>query len=570
MAIRQPIVTLVGHVDHGKTSILDSIRSSAVAAKEVGGITQIISFTSFPAEILKDKCKELLRQSKIKVEIPGFLFIDTPGHAAFTNLRKRGGALADLAILIIDINEGIMPQTVESIEILKANKIPFIVALNKIDAISGWKKQSDNLIEDINKQADFVKKNFEEKFYRIIGGLSEFNFDSDLFNRISNFTKQLALVPCSGKTSEGISELLVMLAGLSQKFLKGKLELKEKEAKGTILEVKREKEMLYLEAIVYDGILNVNDMIVVAGLAQPIVTKVRALFEALPLAGGFRPVKKVKAASGIRMQVPEAATVLPGMPFIATTDISKASKGLQKEVSDTIKTDREGIIIKADSLGSLEALLMLLRKKRIEIRKVGIGNVNKVDVISAVSEDPLNEVALGFNVGISEDVKNPKVKILTNNVIYRLIEDFEKWQQEKQKEIEREKLIGMVMPFKIKVLPFIFRKNKPAIFGARIIAGTVKPGMYFTKEGKTIDKIKGIQSKGKNIEKASKGEEVAISCPNITIGRQVEEVDILYSDINEENFKKLRENKKFLTPDEIKILQEIAQIKRKEKATWGL
>ena len=125
--IRQPIVTVVGHVDHGKTSLLDRLRKSSVHKGEAGGITQKISFTLFPAENLKIACP-LIEKSGIRLKIPGFLLIDTPGHAAFTNLRKRGGSLADLAVLVIDINEGIKPQTSEVIQILKHNKTPFILA----------------------------------------------------------------------------------------------------------------------------------------------------------------------------------------------------------------------------------------------------------------------------------------------------------------------------------------------------------------------------------------------------------------------------------------------------------
>lgn len=580
MEIRQPIVTFVGHVDHGKTTILDSIRSTAVAAKEAGGITQKISFTAFPASIIKERCKQLLDLYKVKLTIPGFLFIDTPGHAAFTNLRKRGGALADLAILVIDINEGVMPQTAESIEILKANKIPFIVALNKIDAISGWQKRSGGIEQNIHEQPDYIKKAFEEKLYRIAASLTNYGFDSDVFYSVGDFKKQLALVPCSGKTGEGIPELIVMLSGLSQKFLTGKLTL-HKETKGTILEIKRERDILYLEAIVYDGLLSIGDTIIIAGLEKPIITKVKALSEALPIAKGFKTAKKVKAAAGVRLQVHEAIEVLPGMPFVSFTEtkekkaeIEEAAKAVQKEVADLIKVDKEGIIIKADSLGSLEALLMLLRKQNILISKVRIGNINKADVVAAsanLAEKPLDAVVLGFNVALSDDVKEEKkVKLLINDIIYRLIEDFVNWRKEKQLAVEREKLAGLIMPCRIKVLPYVFRQSHPAIFGISVETGTLKAGIpLMNSEGESIDKVKGMQSENKTIEKAEKGKEVAISLPKVTIGRQVRKNDTLYANIPEEDFRRLKENKKLLTSDEISLLQEITQIKRKKKATWG-
>lgn len=574
MNIRQPIVTLVGHVDHGKTSILDSIRSSAVAKKEAGGITQKISFTSYPAEVIERKCRKLLERYKIALSIPGFMFIDTPGHAAFTNLRKRGGSLADLAILVIDINEGLMPQTIESINILKANKTPFIVALNKIDATSGWHRRSNDLRENVERQSEFVRKNFDNKLYRIIAALGTYGFDSDIFFRINDFTKQVSLIPCSGKTGEGIEELIVMLCGLSQKFLSGKLEL-HKETKGTVVEVKREKENLYIEAIIYDGSISQNDNLVVAGLEKPVITKVRSLFEALPLAKGFMAAKEVKATAGIRMQVPESTEILSGMPFIVSDDVEKASREIQKEVTDIIKTDREGITIKAESLGSLEALIKLLKEKNIEIKRVGIGNISKSDVVATASnlaDKPLDAVVLGFNVCLSEDVSEEKnVRIITNDVIYRLIEDLEKWKKERAVEIERDKLGRLTMPCKIKVLQFVFHQTHPAIFGISVEKGTLHTGIpVMNGKGVKIDDVKAIQSEGKAIGKAAKGKEVAISLPNTNFNRKLKKNEYLYSDIPEEQFRKLKENKKLLNQEEIALLQEIADIKRKIKATWGL
>ena len=183
--IRQPIVTVCGHVDHGKTSILDYFRGSSLQEQEAGGITQKISFTLYPAKQIQKACP-LIKEKGINLEIPGFLFIDTPGHAAFTNLRKRGGSLADLAILVIDINEGIKPQTSEVIQILKFNKTPFLIALNKIDNISAWRsdKVHIGLQKNIESQPLNVKQVFDERYLTIIGSLSNYGFDSDLFYNI--------------------------------------------------------------------------------------------------------------------------------------------------------------------------------------------------------------------------------------------------------------------------------------------------------------------------------------------------------------------------------------------------
>jgi len=223
--LRSAIVTICGHVDHGKTSILDCLRGSCVQAGEFGGITQKISFTSYPMTQMKTACP-LIDKSGIKVNIPGFLLIDTPGHAAFTNLRKRGGSLADLAILVIDINEGIKPQTAEVIQILRLNKTPFLIALNKIDNISGWKTNLDlPLKESVESQAMNIKQTFDERYMTIIGSLNSHGFDADLYYNISDFTKKIAMIPCSAKTKEGIPELVMMLCGLSQKYLSDKLKI---------------------------------------------------------------------------------------------------------------------------------------------------------------------------------------------------------------------------------------------------------------------------------------------------------------------------------------------------------
>jgi len=577
MAIRQPIVTVAGHVDHGKTSILDYIAGTCIVEKEPGAITQKISFMLVPSEMIKEKCSKLLESLKIKLEVPGFLFVDTPGHAAFTNLRKRGGSLADLAVLVVDINEGLMEQTRESIEILKASKIPFIVALNKMDRITGWRQNSENLIENLDLQAEHAKKDFDNKLYRIISDFVKLGFDSDLFFRVSDFRKKIAFIPCSARTGEGISELIVMLAGLAQRFLKKELEI-GKETKGTILEVKKEKGMTEIEAILYDGILKKQDTLVISTFHDAVSTKMRAVFKAKPMKKGFEQVSQVTAAAGLKIHLPTeiSTSIIPGMPFIAIDnekEVEKTKKELQQDIQNVLVTDKEGIIIKAESLGSLEALVFLLKKQNIKIKKAEIGNIAKQDIALAktnLEKNPLDAVVLGFNV--STETEDDKVKIILGDVIYHIIEELEKWHKTRKIEIEREKLEGMKWPAKILIMKnCCFRQSKPAIFGVRIEAGILKPGTELMDvDGEEIDKVKGIQADAKSLEKASVGQEVAVSLPNVTFNRQIREDQVLYSILNEEEFKRLKENKRFLTSQEISLLQEIAEIKRKQKATWGI
>ena len=576
-SLRQPIVTVAGHVDHGKTTILDNIRKTGVQETEAGGITQKISFTKVPIENIEKRCS-LIKEKGIKIDFPGFLFIDTPGHAAFSHLRKRGGSLADLAILVIDINDGIKPQTAEVLEILKLNKTPFLIALNKIDNISGWRKQSENLKQSIETQSTVTKNNFDEKLFTIMGALHHHGFNAKPFYEVTDFTSQLALVPCSGKTSEGINELIMMLCGLSQKFLKEKLELK-KDAKGVILEIKKEKTMQYAEAILYDGILSTKDEIAIASFDEPIISKIRVLEEIMPVSSKFKPTEQTNAANGIRIQLINSEEILPGMPFsVFKGNIEEIKKEFKKQVGEKTKTDKKGIIIKSDSLGSLEALMTLLKQERIEIISAGIGKINKKDIISAqtnAKNDPINSIILGFNTEEDEDIKEidiSKIKIIKNEVIYKLIEDLLKFQDEKRNEIKRDKIMGLATICKLKILPqYVFRNSKPAVFGVAVEAGKLKSRIpLINEEGESIAKVKDIQEQNKKVDEAMQGREVAMSLPNVVFDRQLADTGYLYSDLSEKQFKEFKANKDLLTQDEIQTLQKIAQIKRKQKTTWGV
>jgi len=573
MTTRQPIVTVCGHVDHGKTSILDSLRATCVQEGEAGGITQKISFTKYPIEQLKKSCP-LIEKSNIKLNIPGFLFIDTPGHAAFTNLRKRGGSLADLAVLVIDINEGIKPQTAEVIKILQHNKTPFLIALNKIDNISGWKKQSEELRENIELQSTITKQTFDERYMVLIGSLNAYGFDADLYYNISDFTKKIALVPCSAKTKEGIQELIMMLCGLSQKYLGDKLTL-NKNAKGVMLEIKKEKSTNYIEAILYDGELSRTSQIAVANFeGEPILTKIRILEEIEPLCAKFRPKEKVQASTGIRMQLISKTEILPGMPFeIFNNNLEELKTKFKKEISENIHTQKQGIIAKADSLGSLEALLVLLKEKNIPVVKAGIGNISKTDIISAKANREINEldaVIAGFNISVDEDAKEIKgnLKIISNDVIYKLIENLIEFRQEKAKEIEKKRLMELATICKVEILPqYIFRNSNPAIFGVRVDGGKLKSGLNLNNEqGEKVGRLKNIQSENKSVEEATEKMEVAISIPGVNFERQLKDIKFLYSEISESQFRKFKKNKDLLSENEKKILQEIAHLKEDIKS----
>ncbi len=572
--LRQPIITVAGHVDHGKTSILDRFRGTSLQENEAGGITQKISFTKYPLEQIKKACP-LIEKTKLELKISGFLFIDTPGHAAFTNLRKRGGALADLAILVVDIKEGIKPQTAEVISILKANKTPFVIALNKIDTISGWQKKS-SVKETIESLPIHIRQEFDTKLMTFQSALQSHGFVPELFYDITDFTKNIAIVPCSARTGEGISELLYVLCGLSQKFLAKRLELSEN-AKGVLLEIKKEKSMECLESILYDGELKENDEIAIATLSgEPLITKVRALEEILPLSTKFKAVKKITAATGARLHLTHKEGLLSGMPFEKiNNNLKEVSEKFKKEISQAINLDKEGIIIKADSLGSLEALITLLKQSNIKIVKAGIGQINKVDIISAKANleiNPLDAVVVGFNVGHDEDIEFGNIKVLTNEVVYKLIEDLELWRKQKQDEIEKEKLMGLAAICKLEILhKYVFRNSNPSIFGVKVLAGILRKNInLISEDDESIARVKAIQSDKSSIDEAEENMEVAISLPGTNFERQLKEKGFLYSQLSESQFKAFKKNKDLLSQGEIKALQEIAEIKRKKKDNWGI
>ncbi len=578
--IRQPIVTVAGHVDHGKTSILDKIRSTSIQEKEEGGITQKISFTEMPAETIQKRAGVVLEKFKIPLKLPGFLFIDTPGHAAFTNLRKRGGSLADIAILVIDVNEGIKPQTSEVLKILKANKTPFIIALNKLDNISGWQTpESKYFFESISKQAINVKQNFEEKFYTLIGSLNSYGIEADMYTNIQDFTKKVAIVPCSAQTGEGISEILAMIAALSQKFLQDRIVVKQ-DAKGVVLEVKKEKSINLLESILYDGNLSTEDKIAIASLDKEnpaILTKIRNIQKALPLNKGFETTNQVKAAAGLKLQITEKQDILPGMPFhVVKSDehLEEIKKEFREQISEEIQTDENGIVVKAESLGSLEALLVLLRQKNISVIRAGIGPITKKDIYVANSLPEEDRAILGFNSNLAEDVdieETKNVKIISNPVVYKIIEDFEVWKQERIKQIERKKLEQLPSVCEINILPFVFRNSNPAVFGIKILKGKLKQeSKIIDRDNNKVGRVKSLQHEKNNIQEATEGQEVAVSIPGVNFDRQLEQGQNLYTDLSETQFRKFKEHKELLTQAEKQVLMKIAEIKRKSSPTWGV
>ena len=591
MTLRRVLVTVVGHVDHGKTSLLDAIRQTNITATEAGAITQAIGASIVPISTIKKLCGPLLEKLKMELNLPGMLFIDTPGHAAFTNLRKRGGALADIAILVVDLNEGFMLQTEEALQILKGHKTPFVVAATKLDLASGWRShQPSPLIQNINTQTPQTINDIEKKLYTLVAKLSEFGFESERFDRVNDFTKQIAIVPLISPTKEGIPELLMVITGLAQKFLENSLQYNpDAPAKGTVLEVKEEKGLgTTVDAIIYDGTLKVNDLLVIAGLDKPVVTKIRALLEPEELAemrakkSKFKPVKQVYAATGVKISAPDLDKVLSGMPLAIATEktLAQVSAELQKEVTEiAAETGTAGVVIKADNLGSLEALNFILKENQIPFSSASIGEINKKDLLKAeamLEKNPFQALVIGFNVSVSQEAKDyaqvKGLKIITSPVIYRLLEEYQKMTEEMKKEIEQKQLSLLVRPCKLMLLKgYVFRQNNPAVIGIEILAGKLKSlDPLMNAEGKGLTSVKSLEKDQESLSWINPGEQAALAMDGVTVGRQIKEGEILYTDIPEEDFRKLRELKKHLKKEEIDLMKEIAEIKRRQNPVWGV
>ncbi len=591
MKIRSPIVSVLGHVDHGKTTLLDFIRGGAMAQKEAGGITQHIGGTEIPMEVIETICGDLVKKLDIKETMPGLFFIDTPGHEAFTTLRKRGGALADLAILIVDIREGFKPQTYEALNILKTFKTPFVVAASKIDKIYGWETYKGlSFIQTYKKQASNVQEKLDKGIYELVGVLHEEGFESERFDRVENFAKQISIIPISAKTGEGISELLTMLMGLAQQYLKEQLELEpDSPAKGTILEVKEEKGLgITVDAVIYDGILRKNDTIVLTSIDNVITTKIRSLLKPRPLEEmrdskkRFQKVDEVVAAAGIKIVAPKIENVISGSPLrVAREDFEGVKEEILSEIeSIKIDTDEMGVIVKADTLGSLEALVSMLRDMDVPIRAADIGDVSRRDVVDASivkKNNPEYGVIIAFNIKVlpsaMEEIKATNVKLFAADVIYQLTEEYAEWTAAAEERKRKAWIDAIIRPAKLRIIPkLVFRFSKPAIAGIEVLGGTVKKDYTLISDtGERVGKVESMQDKGENKPSTSKGQQVAMAIKDAVFGKDFEEGDVLYVDIPEGHYKILEsELKSKLSEDELQILNELVKIKRSKDSLWGM
>ncbi|ABL88754.1 translation initiation factor eaIF-5B [Pyrobaculum islandicum DSM 4184] len=588
MSIRSPFVVVMGHVDVGKTLLLDKIRGTSVAYREPGMITQHIGVSFVPWQAVERFAGPLVDKLRLrgKIWIPGFLFIDTPGHAAFSNLRRRGGSVADLAILVVDITSGLEEQGVESLKLIQSRGVPFIIAANKLDRIYGWKSVENRpFLFAVEQQEWHAIATLEEAIGKLIDQLSRFGIEADRYDRVRDFSKQVPIVPTSAVTGEGIADLLLVLAGVSQRFIpREKLSVSYGPAKGVVMEVKEERGLgVVADVILYDGVLKKGDVIITAGIDGPKETKVRMLIMPKPLdemrdpEDRYMAVEEVKAAAGVRIVADGLDGVVAGAPIFAVWDLQDIQKVVQlvrEEISEIkIETDREGVIARADTFGTLESMVLFLRQQGVPIRRADVGPPTHKDVVEAVlsrRKNPTYGVILAFNVKIPPEVEREAmssgIKIIRGEILYRIFDEYIKWSQEVKTKTIEQILSQMTKPGKIQILPgYVFRRSNPAIVGIKVLAGTIKPGVTLVKDGKEVGRIMQIQKSGKPINEAVVGDEVAISIHgDIIVGRQIREGDVLYVYVPDEQIRQwLFQYRQYLRDDELKALEEYLKLRKR-------
>ncbi len=575
------------------TTLLDKIRGTAVVAKEPGEMTQHVGASFVPLSVIEKVTKPLQKLFKIQLKIPGLLFIDTPGHEAFANLRRRGGSIADFAILVIDVMEGVKRQTEESIEILKERRVPFVVAANKIDRIYGWRSHPDTpFIISMREQSRRVLDELDRRIYTIVGQLAKFGIPAERYDRIRDFRKAIAIVPVSAKTGEGLPDLLAVLAGIIQKYLTKRIMFTEGPAKGVILEVKEVPGLgTAIDTIIYDGIIKRGDTIVLGGRHGPIVTRVRSLLMPKPLeeirvsGTGFMAVEEVTAAAGVRISAPDLDDAVAGSPLYVVPegeDPSKYAEEVRKEVGEVVfSKDIVGVLVKADTLGTLEAVVSMLERRGIPVRYADVGPLTRREVMEAALVAKNNRyygVIILFNVKPLPEAealaRKEKVPIFSDRIIYRLIDKYLEWvEKEKRKDLLRE-MRETVFPGKFMILPgYVFRRSEPAIVGVRVLAGVIRPGYPVMRaDGKRLGTIQQIQDRGESLDEAREGAEVAVSIRgHIIIGRHAKEGDVLYTDPSEADLERVvTKFAEFVTPDMLSLIREIVEIKRKHNKTFGV
>ncbi|MFB6245562.1 MAG: translation initiation factor IF-2 [Candidatus Nanohaloarchaea archaeon] len=583
---RQPIISVLGHTDSGKTSLLDNIRESRIVEGEAGSITQMIGATEVPLETLEETCGDLLDHLETNLKIPGVLFIDTPGHAAFSSLRKRGGSISDIAIVVVDVEEGVQPQTEEAIRILKQSQTPFIVALNKIDRVHGWRSGDEkSFLRAIRSQNENVREKMDRKVYELMGEINEFDLVVDRFDRIDDFQKKVGVVPISAKTGEGIPELLMTVSGLAQNYLGERLQVHEGPGKGNVLEVSQEEGLgTTIDVIHYDGTIEKEDTLVYGTSEGVDSTEVRAILKPRPLREiredkKYDRVSRSEPAGGVKIVGRELEKVVSGAPIRTASpeDLEEAREEVREELDSVeFETFEHGIVVKADSLGSLEAIMKEMEKNEIPVQRAEVGDITKADIVDVQNEEPENRAIFAFNVGYTDqgerEAIDKGVEVFQGKVIYEILEQYTEWKEDLKTRQREKALEATARPAKVRVMEdHVFRASDPAVVGMKVEQGVLKPGStLMNSEGDRIGRVKSVQEQNESLDSAEKGSEVAVSISGATVDRDFEEGEMLYTAMSGDEYQRIRKLNDLMTRHEEKALEDIVRIQDEKNPRWKI
>uniref|UniRef100_A0A672RVL1 Eukaryotic translation initiation factor 5B n=1 Tax=Sinocyclocheilus grahami TaxID=75366 RepID=A0A672RVL1_SINGR len=567
--LRSPVVCVLGHVDTGKTKILDKLRHTHVQDSEAGGITQQIGATNVPLETILEQTKMVKNFDKENVKVPGMLIIDTPGHESFSNLRNRGSSLCDISILVVDIMHGLEPQTIESINLLKEKKCPFIVALNKIDRLYDWKKSPDtDVVATLKKQKKNTKDEFDERAKAVIVEFAQQGLNAALFYENKDPRTFVSLVPTSAHSGDGMGNLIALLVELTQTMLARRLAHCD-ELRAQVMEVKALPGMgTTIDVILINGCLREGETIIVPGVDGPIITQIRGLLLPPPLKelrvkNPYEKHKEVSTAQGVKILGKDLEKTLAGLPLLVAhkeDEIPVLKDELIRELKQTlnsIKLEEKGVYVQASTLGSLEALLEFLRTSKVPYAGINIGPVHKKDVMKAstmLEHDPQYAVILAFDVKIERDSQELAdslgVRIFSAEIIYHLFDAFTKYREDYKKQKQDEFKHIAVFPCKLRILPqFIFNSRDPIVMGVIVEAGVLRTGTPVCVPSKgfvDIGIVTGIEINHKSVDSAKKGQEICVKIEPIPgdapkmYGRHFEAVDIIVSKITRQSIDALK------------------------------
>ncbi|XP_041822506.1 eukaryotic translation initiation factor 5B [Chelmon rostratus] len=558
--LRAPVVCVLGHVDTGKTKILDKLRHTHVQDGEAGGITQQIGATNVPRETIEEQTRMVKNFDKENLKIPGMLIIDTPGHESFSNLRNRGSSLCDIAILVVDIMHGLEPQTLESINLLKEKKCPFIVALNKIDRLYDWKKSPEtDVVATLKKQKKNTKDEFDERAKAVIVEFAQQGLNAALFYENKDPRTFVSLVPTSAHSGDGMGNLISLLVELTQTMLARRLAHCD-ELRAQVMEVKALPGLgTTIDVILINGRLREGETIIVPGVEGPIVTQIRGLLLPPPLKelrvkSQYEKHKEVSTSQGVKILGKDLEKALAGLPLLVAhkeDEIPVMRDELVRELKQTlssIKLEEKGVYVQASTLGSLEALLEFLRTSKVPYAGINIGPVHKKDVMKAstmLEHDPQYAVILAFDVKVERESQEMAdslgVRIFSAEIIYHLFDSFTKYREDYKKAKQDEFKHVAVFPVKLRVLPqFIFNSRDPIVMGVSIEAGVLRQGTPLCVPSKgfvDIGVVTSIEMNHKSVDCAKKGQEICIKIEPIPgespkmYGRHFEATDIIVSKI---------------------------------------